>query len=83
MKKVIVVMLALAVFAAQGLAFAEDVVVDVQATAEPAVAATPDTATPVPEDAVPAEDIVMPEDDEMVLVEETGEAVPAAEKAAM
>jgi hypothetical protein len=65
MKKVIVVMLALALFAAQGIACAEDVVADVQAQADDMV-----------EETLDAEDLIMDESDEMMLVEETEEVVP-------
>lgn len=73
MKKVIVALL-LAFFAVQGVAFAEDVQADVQATAE--------SANAVVEDTVVAEDIVTPEGEE-VLVEETEEALPADAAAAL
>ncbi|OQA55273.1 MAG: hypothetical protein BWY42_01514 [Candidatus Omnitrophica bacterium ADurb.Bin277] len=74
MKRVIVALLVVAFFAAQGTAFAEDVVADIQAQAEDAV---------MVEDTLEVDDVVASDDgDELLLVEETEGVVPA-EKVSM
>lgn len=68
MKKVIVVLLAVAFFAAQGIAFAEDVKTDVQAKAEPVIVEEmvaddlidPATGKVVEEDVMFTEELVTP-----------------------
>lgn len=69
MKKVIVVMLALVFFSAQGIVCAEDVIADVQAQADDMVVDTLDV-----------EDVITDEGDEMMLVEETEEVVPVEDE---
>ena len=75
MKKVIVVLFVALFIASQGIAFAEDTDVDVQATAEDMIA---DDGMVV-EDTMMVDDFMTPEGDEAIMFEETEEEVPADE----
>lgn len=80
MKKIFVAMLIVVLFAAQGIVLAEDVKADVQAKAENAVADAQDSANMIVEDTIVAEELVGPQGDDLTMIEEEEDVVPAEQK---